>query len=186
MYQKLTADTVGAAHEIIRQAVSEIECALRERHLVNARADEVLGRPLRMMIYFAFNDLEGEGPVSVREATEGYTRFQANTVLEARDILTKARKKIEAEAVLRPVHRRHRKNEAGRPLRVTVFYNLPDLDRPGPLDVDECLWLPYDGIPPGLQLRNLHHEDRMGDWRPGPRPTAQPQRRTLLRLLRLR
>ncbi|MGX5185789.1 hypothetical protein ACWKT5_23930 [Streptomyces avermitilis] len=186
MYQKLTADTVGAAREIIRQAVSEIDSALHERHLVNARADEALSRPLRMMIYFAFNDLEEEGPVSAREATEGYTRLQANTVLEAQDILTKARKKIEAETVLRPAHRRHRKNEDGRPLRATVFYNLPDLDRPGPLDVNECLWLPYDGIPPGLQPCNLHPEYRMRDWRPDPRPTAPPQRRTLLRLLRLR
>ncbi|MGW2421345.1 hypothetical protein ACWC0C_19225 [Streptomyces sp. NPDC001709] len=186
MYQKLTADTVGAARGIIRQAVSEIDGALHERHLVNARDDEALRRPLRMLIYFVFSDLEREGPVSAREATEGYTRFQANTVLEAQDILTKARDKIEVEAVLRPVHRRHRKNEDGRPLRMTAFYNLPDLDRTDPLDVDECLWLPYDGIPPGLQLRNLHPECRVRDWRPPPGAAAPSLRRAMQRLLRLR
>ncbi|MEW2493918.1 hypothetical protein AB0942_10265 [Streptomyces nodosus] len=186
MYQKLTADTVGAAREIIRQAASEIDGALHERHLVNARADEARGRPLRMLIYFAFSDLEREGPVSAREATEGYTRFQANTVLEAQNILTTARKKVEVEALLRPVHHRHRKNEDGWPLRVTVFYNLPDLDRPDPLDVNECLWLPYDGIPPELQLRNLHPEHRMRRLAPGPRAGGPPQGRNLLRLRRRR
>ncbi|EST18924.1 hypothetical protein [Streptomyces roseochromogenus] len=87
---------------------------------------------------------------------------------------------IDGETVLRPVHRRHRKTKHTRLLRATVHY---DLDREGSLDVNECLHLPYDGIPPGLQPRNLHPGYRIRDRHPEPRQPAPRPRRTLLKRL---
>ncbi|MFI7020168.1 hypothetical protein [Streptomyces sp. NPDC050164] len=183
MYQKLTAGTVRAAQEIIGQAAGEIDAALQTR----PGADETT-LPLRMRIFLVLPDLEAEGPVCPSECAEGsYTEFGANTVVEARTILDKALSRITVESVLRPAHRRHRKATQDRPLRATVHYDLADLDREGPLNVDECLFIPYEGLPPGLQPRNLHPEYRIRDWRPEPRKPAPRPRRTLLqRLLGLR
>ncbi|MGW0999182.1 hypothetical protein ACWD5V_39145 [Streptomyces sp. NPDC002523] len=183
VYQKLTAGTVGAAREIIGQAVGEIDAALQDR----PGTDEATC-PLRMRIFLVLPDLEAEGPVSPSQCAEGlYTDFGANTVAEARTILDRALTRITVESRLRPAHRRHRKATQHRPLRATVHYDLADLDREGPLSVDECLFIPYEGLPPGLQPRNLHPEYRIRDWRPEPRRPAPRPRRTLLqRLLGLR
>ncbi|WP_431776467.1 hypothetical protein [Streptomyces cucumeris] len=188
MYQKLTAGTVGAAREIIGQAAGEIDAALQDRPGTDEAAC-----PLRMRIFLVLPDLEAEGPVSPSQCAEGsYTDLGANTVLEARTILDRALTRITVESALRPAHRRHRKTEHTRPLRATVHYDLADLDREGPLNVDECLFIPYEGLPPGLQPRNLHPEYRIRDRldaerRGGPRRPAPRPRRTLLqRLLGLR
>ncbi|WP_435059545.1 hypothetical protein [Streptomyces sp. bgisy060] len=181
MYQKLTAATVGEAREIIGQAAGEIEAALQARPDADERA-----LPLRMRIFLVLPDLEAEGPVFPRECAEGlYTDLGANTVVEARTILDRALSRISVECALRPPHRRHRKATATqhRPLRATVHYDLADLDREGPLSVDECLFIPYEGLPPGLQPRNLHPEYRIRDRWPEPRLPAPRPRRTLLQRL---
>ncbi|MET9779082.1 hypothetical protein ABZ023_33350 [Streptomyces sp. NPDC006367] len=49
--------------------------------------------------------------------------------------------------------------------------------------VDECLSIPYEGLPPGLQPSNLHSECRLRDWRPEPSQPALHPRRTLLQRL---
>ncbi|MEU4077647.1 hypothetical protein [Streptomyces venezuelae] len=182
MYQKLTAGTVGEAQEIIGQAAGEIDAALRARPGTDETA-----LPLRMRIFLVLPDLEAEGPVSPRHCAEGlYTNFGANTVVEAKTILDQALSRISVECALRPPHRRHRGARHGRPLRATIHYDLADLDREGPLDVDECLFIPYEGLPPGLQPRNLHPEYRIRDWRPEPRqPVLRPRRTFVQRLLGL-
>ncbi|WP_331721746.1 hypothetical protein OG596_38700 (plasmid) [Streptomyces sp. NBC_01102] len=179
MYQKLTAGTVGTAQEIIGRAAGEIDAALQAR----PDADETI-RPLRMRIFLVLPDLEAEGPVSPRQCAEGsYTELAANTVLEARTILDAALSRIGVECALRPPHRRHRRATQDRPLRATVHYDLADLDREGPLNVDECLFIPYEGLPPGLQPRNLHPEYRIRDRRTELRQPAPRPRRTLLQRL---
>ncbi|MEU3220141.1 hypothetical protein [Streptomyces sp. NPDC006971] len=179
MYQKLTADTVGAAQEIIGQAAGELDAALQAR----PDADEG-ALPLRMRIFLVLPDLEAEGPVFPRECAEGlYTDLGANTVVEAKTILDRALSRISVECELRPPHRRHRRATQDRPLRATVHYDLADLDREGPLSVDECLFIPYEGLPPGLQPRNLHPEYQIRGWRPETRQPAPRPRRTLLQRL---
>ena len=110
-----------------------------------------------------------------------YTTLQANTVGEAKAILSEALGMIETELRRRPAQgrRRHRVADRDRPLRTVVHYDLDDLDRDGPLDVNECWHMPYDGIPPGLQPRNCHPEYAVYD-RPHVRRVPPPRRRTLL------
>lgn len=79
-----------------------------------------------------------------------YRRLTANTTTEAQGILTEALVAIDAELRLR--------GATDAPLRVTVHYDVDDMGRTDELDVDECLHLPYDGIPPGLQPQNTHPE----------------------------
>jgi hypothetical protein len=93
-------------------------------------------------------------------------------------ILGSARARIAEEAALRPAHRRHRSADQDRPLRATVHYDLADLDRKGPLSADECLHMPFDGIPRGLQP----HNHRVYNHRQ-PRPRREPPRRSLLQWL---
>ncbi|MFE7442405.1 hypothetical protein ACFU7X_18360 [Streptomyces chartreusis] len=181
VYLKLTADTVGSAREIIGQATGEIDGALRERP---AGVDEAI-RPLRMTIHLVVHDLEVEGPVVAGQYAEaGYTTLQANTVLEARAILDLALSRIAAEMAARPARRRHRDVGQDRPLRASIHFDLNDLDRDGSPHVSECLHLPYDGVPPGLQPRHARPGYRWYDERPGPRVRIDPpQRRSLLRRL---
>lgn len=185
MLQKTTANTVGAARQIIHQATADLDGALRDRHPGEADGEEGLGRPLCMTINLVLDDLETEGPVSAGQYAEtGYTRLEANTVREAQVILTGALERIAEETARRPVHRRHRTAQEARPLRAVIHYNLADLDRDGPQYVDERLYLPYDGIPPGLQPANCHPEYALRDRQASP-PGRRPQRRSLLRRLGL-
>ncbi|MFF6903322.1 hypothetical protein [Streptomyces hydrogenans] len=180
MLEKITADTVGAARQIIQRAAADLDGALRDRHPGGA---EALSRPLCMTIHLVLADLEAEGPVSASQWAEpGYTRLEANTAGEAQTILTDALERIAEETAHRPVHRRHRKAQDARPLRAVIHYNLADLDRDGPLYVEERLYLPYDGIPPGLQPANCHPEYELRD-RQAPPIGRRPQRRSLLRRL---
>lgn len=99
-----------------------------------------------------------------------YRRLTATTTTEAQGILTEALVAIDTEL--------RRRGTAEAPLRVTVHYDVDDMDRDGLLDVDECLHLPYDGIPPGLQPRNCHPE--YAAWNAS---SATPRRRGILERL---
>jgi hypothetical protein len=181
VYQRLTSDTVGAARAGINRVTGEIGRALDER----PGTDEAVC-PLRLTVHLALNDLEAEGPISADQYAEGgYTSFQANTVQEARTVLDHALCIIDAEMALRPAHRRHCKAQSNRPLRASLHYDLADLDREGPLSVDECLHIPYVGLPPGLQPHNCHPEYAIRDRRPARRVSPQPPRTLLQRLLNL-
>jgi hypothetical protein len=138
-----------------------------------------MSRPLRMTIQLALDDLNSPGPEgTARQLGDGFTTLQANTVGEAKTILREAVTRIDEEVARRPLPRRPRKGRHDRPLRVAVHYDLEDLDRAGPLDVNDCLHLFYDGIPPGLQPRNCHPEYAVYD-RPHVRREPPPRRRTL-------
>ncbi|MGW0335505.1 hypothetical protein ACWD0J_27145 [Streptomyces sp. NPDC003011] len=194
MYRKSSANTVDSARIRLELIVNdEIDRALRERHPdegTDACAPQwsprALGRPLRMTIHLALDDLDLPGPVSARVAADRYTTLQANTVGEAKAILSEALETIDAELRRRPAHGRRRRRVADRdrPLRTVVHYDLDDLDRDGPLDVNECWHMPYDGVPPGLQPRNCHPEYAAYD-RPRVRhePQSQPRRTLLQRIL---
>lgn len=97
-----------------------------------------------------------------------YRRLTANTTTEAQGILTEALVAIDTEL--------RRRGTAEAPLRVTVHYDVDDMGRDGPLDADECLHLPYDGIPPGLQPHSTRPEYATWDNTPG----TPRRRRSLL------
>lgn len=90
-----------------------------------------------------------------------YRRLTANTTTEAQGILTEALVAIDAELC--------RRGTTEAPLRVTVHYDVDDMGRTDDLHVDECLHLPYDGIPPGLQPHNTHPEYATRDRDRSPR-----------------
>lgn len=94
-----------------------------------------------------------------------YRRLTANTTTEAQGILTEALVAIDDELC--------RRGTSDAPLRVTVHYDIDDMGLDGPLDVDECLHLPYDGIPPGLQPHNTHPEYATRDCDRSPRPARR-------------
>jgi hypothetical protein len=99
-----------------------------------------------------------------------YRKLTANTAAEARDILTEALAAIDAGL--------QQRGTPNAPLRVTVHFDIDDMDRTDELDVNDCLHLPYDGIPPGLQPHNCHPE--YGAYDRAPR---RPQRRSLIQRL---
>ncbi|MGW3308351.1 hypothetical protein ACWDG9_17395 [Streptomyces sp. NPDC001073] len=189
MYWTTSADTVGGARIRLELIVNdEIDRALRERHpdeghdeLAPQWSPRALGRPLRMTIHLALDDLDLPSPISAQVAADRYTTLQANTLGEAKAILSEALEIIDTELRRRPAQgrRRHRVADRDRPLRTVIHYDLDDLDRNGPLDVNKCWHTPYDGIPPGLQPHNCHPE-YAGYDRPHVRRLSPPRRRTLL------
>ncbi|MGK3110593.1 hypothetical protein [Streptomyces sp. WAC05858] len=184
MYQKRTADTLGSTRRILDAAAADIRAALLKRCLGSPSSITGPERPLRMAVFLALDDLDHAGPVSATVSASDfdarYTKLTAETARVALGVLSYAHQAITAAAVCRVPVRKHQQLHEGRALRASVHYSLDDLDRPGPLSVDECLFLPYDGIPPGLQPHNWHPEYRLRDRCPAPHPAARPQRRGLL------
>jgi hypothetical protein len=179
-YQRLTADTAISARQVINQAINMIDDALRERFPEMGSAS----RPLRMTIHLAVKDLDGDDPeLASQYAETGYKTMQANTVQEARAILDQALRMVAVESAARPACRRYRNVECDRQLRIFVHFDLDDLDREDSPHVSECLHLPYDRIPAGLQPHNTHPEHRLRDRRSESKSRDQgrlPLRRWLL------
>lgn len=190
MYQKLTADTLGDARRILDEAAADVRAALLQRCLDSPPIPgQPAERPLRLAVFLAFGDLAFTDPVAARVLSSDYeachTKLTAETARVALGVLGYARQAVTAAAACHAPGKGQEPYK-GRALRASVHYSLTDLDRPGPLSIDDCLFLPYNGIPPGLQPRNLHPEYRIRDRRSEPRrPAPRPRRTMLQRLLGL-
>lgn len=152
---KLGAETARASKDILNSAWLDIHAELTRRNPDDVRAQaRDLNRPLRMVIFFALEDLDLQGPVSREDLTAKYAKLTAETVRGAKNILTSCEEQLQAQ-MLRRYPGDYRAQAAGldRPLRTTIHYDLRDLDREGPLSVDEIYAAPHDGIPLSLKRR---------------------------------
>ncbi|MFJ4966110.1 hypothetical protein ACIP6P_27300 [Streptomyces sp. NPDC088729] len=139
---RLHAETGRGTRDILRSALSEISSELLRRHPGDRSAQYAAQTlPLRMTIHL---DIDVDR-VPARILT-------AETVREAKDILNSATEHLNAERL------RHSPGDpdaqyqwSEKPLETWIHYDLDDLDREGPLSVDELLHVPYDGIPKGLR-----------------------------------
>ncbi|MFD6534994.1 hypothetical protein [Streptomyces goshikiensis] len=152
-FTKLGAETARAAKDILNSAWLDITAELTRRNPDDVRAQaRDLNRPLRMVIFFALDDLDLQGPVSREDLTAKYQKLTAETARGAKNILTSCEEQLQAQ-MLRRYPGDYRAQAAGldRPLRTTIHYDLRDLDREGPLSVDEIFAAPHDGIPLSLK-----------------------------------
>lgn len=175
---QISTNTVGGALDMLALTQRRLAKALSDRHPHDSGSAAALSRPLRLKLFLALDDLNQGEPVLAHTPAPRYTVLRANTAEEARAALDAGVTTITAAMAARVQRGWPRRKDTDRPLRMTVFCNLADLDRTGPLDVEECLWLPYDGIPPGL----LQRPNRTSGWRPRQQP-ARRQKRSLLRRL---
>ncbi|MFD5881060.1 hypothetical protein [Streptomyces yangpuensis] len=152
-FTKLGAETARGAKDILNSAYLEIAAEMTRRFPGDWKAQEKgLDRPLRMVIFFALDDLDLQRPVSREDLTANYQKLTAETARGAKDILNSCLEQIRAQ-MLRRFPGDFQAQTAGldQPLRTTVQYDIKDLDREGPLNVDEVLAAPYDGIPLSLK-----------------------------------
>ncbi|TQE33196.1 hypothetical protein [Streptomyces ipomoeae] len=143
-YTKLLVETAAESRDILLGARGEIEAEMLRRHPGDSQArNEALDRsPLRMKIFFNL-DASLEHPA---------VTLGANTVREALDIIEACLTKIQATQLLRyPGNEESQVSALQQTLRMSIHYDLADLDREGPLYVEDCLFLPYNGIPRGLR-----------------------------------
>ncbi|WP_435058472.1 hypothetical protein [Streptomyces sp. bgisy060] len=146
-HAKLTAETARGTRDILRSALAEINAAMLRRHPGDYAAQhKALDLPLRMTIHLDVDDK--------RVPTQTLT---AETARGAKDILNAALEQIQAEKL-----RRHPGNTEAQhklleePMRTWVHFDLADLDREGPLSIDECVHLPHSvpkGLPPSADRR---------------------------------
>ncbi|MEU3704742.1 hypothetical protein AB0E82_20940 [Streptomyces anulatus] len=141
-YTRLHAETGRGTRDILRSVRGEISSELLRRHPGDRSAqDAAQDLPLRMTIHLDVDD--DHMPARI---------LTAETVREAQDILNSAIEHLKAEQLRNspgdPDAQYHWLHE---PMETWIHYDLDDLDREGPLSVDELLHLPYDGIPKGLR-----------------------------------
>ncbi|MFF3730962.1 hypothetical protein ACFYXM_11720 [Streptomyces sp. NPDC002476] len=148
-HTKLTAETQRGTKDILRSALNEINAELLRRHPGDQRAQyEAHGLPLRMTIHLDVN----EEKVPTRTLT-------AETVNGAKDILNSALQQIQAEKLRQhPGDSNAQYKALDEPMRTWIHFNLADLDREGPLSIDECRHLPYDVLK-GLKPSADHQPD---------------------------
>jgi hypothetical protein len=141
-YTKLHAETGRGTKDILRSVLGEISGELLRRHPGDRDAQlAAQDLPLRMTIQL---DVDADR-VPARNLT-------AETVRGAKDILNSAVEHLNAERLRRsPGDPDAQYRWLDEPLETWIHFDLDDLDREGPLSVEECLHLPYDGIPKGLR-----------------------------------
>jgi hypothetical protein len=149
VHTQLYGATVGQSKDLLLAAHAEIDAEILSRHPGDHRARNAAALlPLRMKIFYGLDENREQPQHTLR----------ANTVRAARDILLASLKRIEADQYRSyPGDPDAQDAVLEEPLRVSIHYSLQDLDRVGPLDVDDCLFLPYAGIPRGLRpSANVH------------------------------
>ncbi|WP_282797342.1 hypothetical protein [Streptomyces sp. CC224B] len=172
-YTKLCAHTGTQSRDILYGARGEIRAEMLRRYPGDrqARREALDTRPLRMKIFF---DLDA----SLQHPT---LTFGANTVRESLGIIEACLTKIRSTQMLRhPGDEEAQVRAMQRTLRTTIHYDLADLDREGPLYVDECLFSPHHALP--SDLRPTIH--RCGtEARVALPARGRPRRRGLARVL---
>ncbi|WP_098896237.1 hypothetical protein [Streptomyces sp. t99] len=141
-YTRLHAGTGRGTRDILRSVLGEINAELLRRHPGDRDAQhEALSLPLRMTIHL---DVDADH-VPARILT-------AETARGAKDILNSALEHLKAEQLrTSPGDPDGQHQWSYNPLETWIHFDLDDLDREGPLSVEDCLHMPYDGIPKGLQ-----------------------------------
>ncbi|MDJ0465030.1 hypothetical protein [Streptomyces sp. H27-C3] len=172
-YTKLHAETGRESRDMLRSVLAEIRAEVLRRHPGDYDAQYKAGDlPLRMTIQL---DVDTD-QVPARN-------LSAETVRGAKDILDSALEHLNAQRLRRnpgDPDAQHRSNDE--PLKTWIHFDLDDLDRQGPLSVEECLHLPYDGIPKGLRPSANH---RPGRTITRSVPAGQRKRTVLQRVLGL-
>ncbi|MEV7681575.1 hypothetical protein AB0O64_23920 [Streptomyces sp. NPDC088341] len=139
---RLHAETGRGTRDILRSVLGEINAELLRRDPGDKDAQQdALNLPLRMTIHL---DVDTDH-VPARILT-------AETARGAKDILNSALEHLKAEQLrTSPGDPDAQYQWLDEPLETWIHYDLDDLDREGPLSVDELLHVPYDGIPKGLR-----------------------------------
>ncbi|MFJ9239844.1 hypothetical protein ACIRJ3_33255 [Streptomyces anulatus] len=164
---RLHAETGRGTRDILRSVLGEIDAELLRRHPGDKGAQYAArDLPLRMTIHL---DVDADHmPARV---------LTAATIREAKDILKSAIEHLNAERLRHgpgDPDAQHQWYEG--PLETWIQFDLDDLDREGPLSVEELLHVPYDGIPKGLRPS----ADRRPPRRVLVRAVPVGRRRTLL------
>jgi hypothetical protein len=141
-YTRLKAETGRGTRDILRSVLGEISAELLRRHPGDRDAQHAAqDLPLRMTIHLDVDD--DHMPARI---------LTAETVRGAKDILNSAIEHLNAERL------RHSPGDPDaqhqwsyNPLETWIHFDLDDLDREGPLSVEELLHVPYDGTPKGLR-----------------------------------
>ncbi|MEU9776463.1 MULTISPECIES: hypothetical protein [unclassified Streptomyces] len=139
---RLHAETGRGTRDILRAVRGEISAELLRRHPGDRSAQYAAqDLPLRMTIHL---DVDVDHmPARI---------LMAETVREAKDILNSAIEYLQAEQLrTSPGDPDAQYQWLDKPLETWIQFDLDDMDREGPLSVDELLHVPYDGIPKGLQ-----------------------------------
>lgn len=139
---RLHAETGRGTRDILRSVLGEISAELLRRHPGDLDAQhKAQDLPLRMTIHL---DVDADRlPARI---------LTAETVRGARDILSSALEHLKAEQLrTSPGDPEAQYQWLHDPMETWIHFDIDDLDREGPLSVDELLHVPYDGIPKGLR-----------------------------------
>ncbi|MFB7545040.1 hypothetical protein ACFC0N_34670 [Streptomyces zaomyceticus] len=139
---RLHAETGRGTRDILRSVLGEISAELLRRHPGDRDAQQAAqDLPLRMTIHL---DVDTDR-VPARILT-------AETVRGARDILNSAVEHLNAERLRTSPGDPDAQHEwSYNRLETWIHFDLEDLDREGPLSVEELLHVPGEGTPKGLQ-----------------------------------